>query len=154
MATFVTKQGDIFHAEAQVLVNPVNCVGAMGAGLAKQFKERYPAMNQQYRRDCVAGKVKTGAVILYHVSGGRVIANLPTKDDWRNPSRMEYIEGGLAALKQALTDEGLTSVAIPAIGAGLGGLKWPDVLQRIETLLDNPDLTVEIYPPKFMRNAK
>ena len=147
MTNFVTKQGDIFQSGAQVLVNPVNCMGAMGAGLAKQFKERYPALNQQYRKDCGAGKVKTGEVLLYRVADGRAVANLPTKNHWRDPSRLQWIKEGLADLNRVLSSENLTSVAIPAVGAGLGGLDWQEVLKLIKSELDNPDLTVEIYPP-------
>lgn len=148
MTKFMDKRGDIFQSKAQVLVNPVNCVGAMGAGLARQFKERYPAMNQQYRRDCAVGKVKTGEVILYPVSDGRVVANFPTKIHWRNPSKLEYIQEGLTALNETLAEHGFESVAIPAIGTGYGGLHWNQVKPLIHSLITHHPLDVEIFLPK------
>ena len=45
-------KGDIFESHCFAAVNPVNCVGVMGAGLAKQFKERYPQMFKEYKKRC------------------------------------------------------------------------------------------------------
>ena len=148
MPTFTERRGDILRSTAQVLVNPVNCAGAMGAGLAKQFRNRYPQLDAQYRADCRKGLVKTGQVRLYRVSETHTVANLPTKDHWRDPSRLEYIQEGLIALNDALKNHGFTSVAIPGIGAGLGGLDWADVKPLILKLITHDPLRVEIHPPR------
>ena len=148
MATFSINQGDIFKSQAQVLVNPVNCVGVMGKGLALEFKKRYPDLDREYRSDCRAGRIRPGTVVIYPAGAGRLVANLPTKDHWRQPSRMEYIILGLDGLAAHITSRKVTSVAVPAIGAGLGGLPWPPVKEAIEQILDLPGLSVEIYPPR------
>ena len=53
-------QGDMFEAPADIRVNTVNCVGVMGAGVALAFKNRYPAMFREYKRECTAGNIEPG----------------------------------------------------------------------------------------------
>lgn len=148
MANIIRQQGDILQSQAEVLVNPVNCVGVMGAGLAKQFRSRYPEMNRLYREDCRKGIIKPGVVRLYPAGTGQEIAAFPTKVHWQNPSRPEYIKAGLLGLRVSLIAKGRRSVAVPAIGTGLGGLDWPPVLDLITNILDLDDLTIEIYEPQ------
>ena len=45
-------QGDLFASGCEALVNPVNCVGVMGKGLALQFRRRFPANFAAYRDSC------------------------------------------------------------------------------------------------------
>ena len=121
MAEFITVRGNMFGSKAQVPVNPVNCVGVMGAGLAKQFKARYPEMFREYRKPCRRGLVKTGEVTLHAVPGGRTVANLPAKEDRRNPGLPEYVDSGLLSLAQALGAGRSESVAVPALRRGSAG---------------------------------
>ena len=148
MTEFKTVKGNIFNSNAHALVNPVNCVGTMGAGLTKQFRDRYPAMHNEYLRLCRARHLKPGEVHLFHHSTTLTIVNLPTKDHWRNPSTLAYVRSGLIALNNALRDNRIHSVAVPALGAGLGGLRWTDVLPLIQEHLTGDNLTVEIFPPR------
>ncbi len=150
MAEFKTVNGNIFNsnAHAHALVNPVNCVGTMGAGLAKQFRDQYPAMHRQYLHICRKHLLKPGQVQVFHQSPTRTIINLPTKDHWQNPSTLAYVRSGLIALHAALEEHHIRSVAVPALGAGLGGLRWTDVLPLIKDHLTGDNLTVEIYPPR------
>ena len=148
MTTFSTVNGNILNSRAHALVNPVNCVGTMGAGLAKQFRDQYPAMYQQYLKSCRAHLLKPGLVQVFQHSPSRTIVNLPTKDHWRNPSTLTHVESGLIALNTALEEHDIRSVAVPALGAGLGGLKWPEVLPLIHQHLTGDNLRVEIFPPR------
>jgi O-acetyl-ADP-ribose deacetylase (regulator of RNase III) len=145
----VTK-GSIFDSGCEVLVNPVNCVGVMGAGLAKQFRDRYPGLEAQYRLGCKTGDVAIGRVQLVNMGPyGPVIANFPTKMDWRVPSTLAYVERGLTSLVPMLMVGGYKSVAIPALGCGLGGLEFNDVQRLIEKAFEEAkDLTVLLYPPQ------
>ena len=129
-----------------MLVNPVNCVGTMGAGLAKQFKNRYPEMDRNYRSDCRKGLFTPGTVRLYRVSPNRTVANFPTKDHWKEPSRIEWIEDALLSLNRLAAEQEIRSIAVPAIGTGYGGLDWNQVRPLIENVLTQPNFTVEIYP--------
>jgi hypothetical protein len=84
--------GDLFASQAQTLVNTVNCVGVMGKGVALEFKKRWPAMFEDYRRRCDAKQVRLGEPCLYRDASGTSIVNFPTKDHWRSPSRVADIE--------------------------------------------------------------
>jgi O-acetyl-ADP-ribose deacetylase (regulator of RNase III) len=131
--------GDILKANVQALVNPVNCVGVMGAGLALQFKQAFPENFQLYKEACKAGQIRTGWMFV--VDRGkdcepRFIINFPTKRHWRNPSELEYITFGMVQLVKAVKLWQIESVAIPPLGCGLGGLKWEDVWKVMYSQLD------------------
>ena len=142
-------QGDIFAANAQALVNPVNCVGVMGAGLALAFKRRFPENFLQYAEACRRQEVATGKLFVTEAgTHPRWLVNFPTKQHWRNPSRLEWIAEGLSDLARVLRDRKITSVAIPALGAGLGGLTWDAVRREIEEALQDVDCEILVFEPQ------
>jgi O-acetyl-ADP-ribose deacetylase (regulator of RNase III) len=151
MAAFIEVRGDILDARAEALVNPVNCVGVMGAGLAKEFAARYPEMLQSYRHACRRRFLLPGSVHVYEVPFTlRYIINFPTKDRWREPSTLEYIEQGLVALVNEVRFREIRSIAIPALGCGLGGLRYTDVRPRIESAFQDVPADVHLYQPPRM----
>jgi len=152
MAQINLRTGDILKADAEAIVNTVNCVGIMGRGIALQFKKAFPANFRAYALACDNGEVQPGKMFIYDTgsfTNPRFIINFPTKRHWKGKSRIEDIDSGLAALARNISERGIKSVAIPPLGAGLGGLEWNDVRPRIEAALrDLPDLEVLIYEPK------
>ena len=138
--------GDIFQSGMQTLVNPINCKGIMGAGLAKDFKTKYPEMFTEYKDLCKQNKVKPGKPYLSDKthSATRVL-NFPTKDDWRNKSNLRDIQAGLRYIAEHATALGISSIAMPAIGCGLGGLKWEDVLPEILAILGPLNIPIKIF---------
>ena len=137
-------EGDIFDSTVDILVNPVNCRGVMGGGLALEFKTRYPDMNAEYELACRAGAVKVGSpwfwYNLYRVDDGKHVLCFPTKDHWRDPSELSYIEDGLGVMvrnAKSLKYIRLTSYAFPKLGCGLGGLEWQVVKVVMETYLES-----------------
>jgi len=129
-------EGNIFDCDAQAIVNPVNCVGVMGKGLAAQFKKQWPQMFIDYKMACQDGRLKVGTVHLYaleRTDGNlRYIINFPTKKHWKDQSELEDIYVGLYALKDIIEQYDLKSIAMPALGCGLGGLEWDRVKDLIE----------------------
>tara|TARA_Y100000034_G_scaffold63291_1_gene76573 strand:+ start:3748 stop:4248 length:501 start_codon:yes stop_codon:yes gene_type:complete len=132
------RRRDIFNVRAEALVNPVNCVGVMGAGLARQFRTQYPEIETSYQEACKDGTLYPGVVHVYDRGGcngtriyRRWIINFPTKRHFSQPSELRWVRDGLLALTDAMCSRGIMSVAIPALGAGLGGLPWQDVLDCI-----------------------
>ena len=120
--------GSIFDSDAEAIVNAVNCVGVMGGGLAKAFKDRFPHMNEQYEVKCKLGLLRPGQLDIYVVdSSPKYIINFPTKDDWKDPSKLDYLYTGRAELLFTVWQWQMKSVAIPALGCGLGGLRWENV---------------------------
>lgn len=129
MITFVT--GDLLDAKVDALVNTVNTVGVMGKGLALQFKKAFPANFKAYEAGCKRGEVETGKMFVFdagRIVPPRYIINFPTKQHWRSPSTLEYVEYGLAALIEVIRHREIRSIAVPPLGAGLG-LDWKTWLE-------------------------
>ena len=139
-------RGNLFESEAQTLVNTVNIVGVMGKGIALEFKKRYPGMFEEYRQRCNDGRLGIGKLHLYK-TGGHWILNLPTKRHYRGKSRLEYVEAGLGTLRDNYAECGITSIAMPALGCGLGGLNWGEVRALIEEYLGDLPIEIEVYEP-------
>lgn len=133
----------IFDSHAEYLVNPVNCVGVMGKGLALEFKKRFPDVFQTYAEACRAGKIVPGRVQVV----GRVV-NFPTKRHWRDKSRMLDVAEGLIDLVCELRARGAESVAIPALGCGEGGLSWMAVKRMIVIAFENETCELDLYGPR------
>lgn len=138
MPTIEIVQGDIFESGADSIVIPTNTRGVMGAGLAKEFARRFPIATRVYREFCRHGDVEPGRIFHAHATRDMTGHPLhwafffPTKDDWRNPSRIEWIRAGLDNLVDDLDPDGgalgpIQTLAIPALGSGLGGLPWSAV---------------------------
>jgi O-acetyl-ADP-ribose deacetylase (regulator of RNase III) len=155
MAMIRFVQGDILEAEAEALVNTVNCVGVMGRGIALRFKEAFPANFRAYAAACRRGEVQPGRMYVFdtgRVTRPRYIINFPTKRHWRGKSRIEDIEAGLAALVEEVRLRNIRSIAIPPLGSGLGGLDWADVRPRIERALAAlPEVEVLVFEPGGLR---
>lgn len=140
--------GDILKSDAEAIVNPVNCVGVMGRGLALQFKKAFPANFKAYAAACHRYEVWPGQLLVFDnkVIQPRYIINFPTKLHWKDKSWMKDIELGLMALAKTIGDYGLHSIAIPKLGCGLGGLNWSEVRPRIESALRHlNDVRVILY---------
>ena len=145
------KTGDLLAEDADALVNTVNCVGHMGAGIALQFKKAWPENFQAYAAACRNGEVQPGRMFVFEtrqLASPRYIINFPTKRHWRGKSRLGDIEAGLEALVVEIRRLDLSSVAVPPLGAGLGGLPWTEVRKRIEEKLGAlSDLRVVVFKP-------
>lgn len=146
-------QGNLLEAETQALVNTVNTVGVMGKGIALMFKEAYPDNFRVYATACKAKEVEVGRMFVterHALMGPRWIVNFPTKQHWRGRSRMEWIDAGLDDLAHFIKSNGVTSIAIPPLGSGNGGLAWDAVRDAIETRLGNlKGVDIVIYEPTW-----
>lgn len=138
---------NILDDDAEILVNTVNCVGVMGAGVALDFKNRFPKMFVKYKADCMKGLYVPGAVYFEPFDDGpkRLICNFTTKNHWKFNSQYEWIITGLYQLRNFLKYSDKKSIAIPPLGCGLGGLDWTIVKQLIQDNLVGLDKDVRIY---------
>ena len=140
--------GDIFESPAQVIVNTVNTVGVMGKGIALAFKQRYPDMFAAYREMCEKNQLSIGKLMLWN-SPDHMILLFPTKENWRNPSRVEYIERGLQKFVDTYADKNITSIAFPKLGCGNGELDWDEVQPVMERYLRPLPIDIYIYLRPF-----
>ena len=149
MSTINEITGNIFTSECQTLVNTVNCVGVMGAGIALEFKFRHPAMFERYVEHCYAGRINIGQLWLYkpmpEESDQRWVLNFPTKKHWKDPSKNEYLVMGLKKFTEAYRDKEIESIAFPILGATNGKMAERESLSIMLPYLEQCDIPVEIY---------
>ena len=112
------------------VIIPVNCVGVMGAGLAKQFADKYPEMVPTYKDCCDTKQLSIGHCVFENSIYGKFIF-FPSKDDWKDDSKLEYIEEGMNSVVRCLNYFSDLKIAIPPIGCGLGKLNRSDVISII-----------------------
>ena len=149
MITYTTR--DIFKANTEALVNPVNCVGVMGKGLALEFKRRFQKNFQEYKFQCDNDLLEIGEMLItgpyIYTNYPTYIINFPTKRDWRDPSKLIYIDNGLIDLAQTIEEFEIKSIAIPALGVGNGGLDWKFVKPMMDYRLKDSTAEIIIYNP-------
>ena len=144
--------GNIFESKCQAIINPVNCEGKMGKGLAYQFKKKFPEMEKEYIQTCKKGELYPGKLHFYQEKEFLII-NFPTKNKWREKSRIEYISKGLKILKKKIVEKKIKSIALPAVGGGNGGLNWNDVKFIIKKELSElTNVYIKVYEPS--KNVK
>lgn len=146
------RQGNMLEAEAEALVNTVNCVGIMGKGIALQFKQAFPENFRQYERACRAGAMRLGHMFVFPtglLTNPKFIINFPTKQHWKAKSRLNDIRAGLVDLVNVVRTNGIQSIAVPPLGCGNGGLDWQDVYPLIEAAFAKlPEVRVFVYAPQ------
>ena len=140
----IYRRTSILESTAQTVVNTVNCVGIMGKGLAKAFKERDRPMYEAYKDICEKKLLEPGKLWLWQGANGWVL-NFATKAHWRSPSRLEWIEAGLKRFVTQYATRGIKEVSFPRLGCGNGNLNWDDVRPMMEFFLNVIDIPVYIH---------
>ena len=156
MAEFIDAHGNLLKAEVEALANPVNTVGVMGKGIALQFKNAFPANFKAYEAACNKQAVRLGEVFVF--DNGRLttphwIINFPTKGHWRAKSRIRDVADGLDDLRHVIEELEISSIALPPLGCGHGGLDWDEVRSLIKERLGNLDVVVHLYTPEGAPDA-
>ena len=138
------KKGNIFTSKCQTIVNTINCVGVMGAGIAYEFRLREPEMFTQYQLLCTNKQIDIGLLWIYK-SKTQNILNFPTKYNWKYPSKKEYLHKGLQKFVNTYKQKNITSIAFPLLGADKGGLNPSESLSIMKHYLSQCDIDVEIW---------
>lgn len=137
---------NILESPAKCLVNTVNCEGFMGKGIAYQFKQAFPENNKHYMALCKNKQLTIGDILFFEEKD-KIIANFPTKDKWREKSQYIYIEKGLDTLCNQIQKRQISSIAIPPLGCGNGGLNWNQVKELINSKLALLNIDIYLYEP-------
>ncbi|MEO7196440.1 MAG: macro domain-containing protein [Pseudonocardiaceae bacterium] len=151
------SHGNLLDSDAEALVNTVNTVGVMGKGIALQFSRRFPDMFRDYERAAKRHEVRLGQMHIWGtgaMTGPQFVINFPTKGHWRARSQLPDIEAGLADLVRVVREKSISSIAVPPLGCGNGGLDWAEVQPLIESAFARlPDVDVRIFPPEGVPDA-
>ncbi len=146
------EYGDIFEISGVTSYgHGCNCAGAMGKGIALQFKAKFPAMYAEYKYLCVTGKFSPGDVYAYNYGQGYIF-NLGTQATWRTKAKLEYIEKSIERMMEIAETSNISSIALPAIGAGLGGLRWVEVKQVLEKVAAQ-HISIDLYVVENYRKS-
>lgn len=145
--TLFFEHGSIFRSPAKILVSPVNCVGVMGAGLAREFKERFPAYFEDYKKACERKEIAIGSQLHTYQDqeSRRILVSFPTKIHFSKPSDIAYIHVGLSKLEAVAAIYPRKAIALPALGCGLGGLNYDKVLACITEFSHRVTNNVYLY---------
>ena len=151
MAEFIDAHGNLLKADVEALANSVNTVGVMGKGIALQFKNAFPANFKAYEAACEKQAVRLGEVFVFdngQLTPPRWIINFPTKGHWRARSRIRDVADGLDDLRHVIEELDISSIALPPLGCGHGGLDWREVRSLIKERLGDLDVVVHLYAPE------
>lgn len=140
----IEKSGNIFTTECQTIVNTINCVGVMGAGIAYEFRLREPQMYEKYQQLCAQKQMDIGILWIYKTPKQNIL-NFPTKYNWKFPSKKEYLHKGLQKFLDTYKQKNITSIAFPLLGADKGGIDANEALSIMKYYLSQCDIPVEIW---------
>lgn len=134
--------GDLFEQPVPALAHGVNCAGAMGKGIAVEFKKRWPAMYREYFQRCARGDLHPGGVFSYPTDSGpySMIYNLATQAHWRTGATLEVVGWCISNLLIQADRHAIQKIAMPRIGCGLGGLEWKAVQAEVERIANNNEI--------------
>lgn len=157
----VLQEGDLFASGLPALAHGCNCQGVMGAGIAVQFRERWPRMYAEYRRRCSVGEFRLGDVMMWRDIGWAMpfspvtIFNLATQDRPGPDARLDALTVSVARMLLLAGRNGITAVGMPMIGCGIGGLEWEHVNYTLEVLAARSpvELIVHSYDPAKTRES-
>jgi O-acetyl-ADP-ribose deacetylase (regulator of RNase III) len=145
VGSVILKEGDLFTSDAPAIGHGVNTVGVMGSGIAVMFKKHHPGMYDVYREMCQDKDLNPGEIFVWLDEKQRYIYNIASQDNPGSNARLEWLEAGL---HEALTDadaRGLDRIALPRIGAGIGGLDWESVYLLMQVLVRNYECDIEVW---------
>lgn len=125
-------EGDLFQLGLPALAHGCNCAGSMAGGIARAFRARDEAMYREYRRQCRHGEFRLGGFLRWTLDDRTVVYNLATQQQPGADARLGAIATSVAAMLADAEQHGLPEVGVPHLGAGIGGLLWPDVRQVLE----------------------
>lgn len=143
--------GDILKTSAQMIAQGVAPEDHFNQGLARSLRELYPSMAKDFRHYCKVSHPKPGNVWLWGSADGKRIANLltqepaPNKQGHPGKASSKNVNHALRNLRSLIEDEGITSVALPRLATGVGGMDWDQVSELIERHLGALDIPVYVY---------
>ena len=144
MGRLTEQRGDLLGSGLQAVGHGVNTVGAMGAGIAVQFRRRWPAMYDQYREECRSGHLKPGSVFVWYEEPV-VVYNLATQPFPGPCAQLSYIASAVRGMLADASDRAISTVGLPRLGAGYGGLEWGPVKALLDDIVLGSATDIVVY---------
>lgn len=144
-------EGDILLTKAQAIAHGIAAMDPMNQGLARSLHEKYPSMHKDFHHWCHQHRPKPGEAGVWGGPDGVRIVNLITQDGGYGrgsrpePATLQHVNHALKALHKMVKKEKFTSIALPRLATGVGGLDWRDVEPLIKKHLGNLDVPVYVY---------
>lgn len=139
---------DLLDADVDIVVIPVNSEGVAGAGLAKEFAQRYPLQTQKYLQDCVNPRstIHTHGYSVHPLDEKRTVLFFVTKKTWRENSTKAQLKSVFKALLlyEPYLFEG-TLVGTPPLGCGCGRMNKDEVIPYIKKAFITLGSFVNVY---------
>lgn len=137
--------GDIFDSNCNILVNSINSQGVVNSRLNLQFVKKYPNLLQSCKEKCNNSAIFPGKPYI-HPTRENDIMNVLIRIKENSKSHLTFISHNLCFIRGYIMDTN-SSIALPALGCGSGGLKWKDVNELYNVYLKDLDNKIEIYYP-------
>jgi O-acetyl-ADP-ribose deacetylase (regulator of RNase III) len=146
----IEKTGDLFTTSATAIGHGVNVDGLMGHGIAVQFKNRFPDMHEQYRTLCREGKLLPGETYIYRAGSwtrGRDlwVYNIASQDRPGRTAKLEWLYTGIRTALRHADANSVGTLALPRIGAGIGGLEWAHARECLEHAAMDFKTDIEVW---------
>lgn len=139
-------KGDLFRDDSlDAIAHGVNCAGAMGKGIALEFRKRWPAMYEQYKKLCSSGRLSPGDVFTWDTDR-IVVFNLATQRSWTVPASLGAVWRSVSEMVRIATNERqIERIGIPRIGSGLGELPWEEVKNVLEEVASDTQVVLRVF---------
>jgi len=144
-------QGDLLLSKAHAIAHGVAPMDPMSTGLARSLHERFPNMHKDFHHWCRQGHPQPGEAWMWGgAKGSRVVCLLTQSGGYGHgarpgPATLAHVNHALRALTKMVDREKFTSIALPRLATGVGGLDWADVKPLIEAKLGDLDIPVYVY---------
>lgn len=143
--------GDILLSRAQAIAHGVAPNDGHNQGLALELRENWPSMYKDFRHFCQTTHPKAGEIWAWGGADGKRVVSLFTQDaaydHGAKPGKAstEHLNHALKALRKWVESEGVTSLALPRLATGVGGLGWDEVRPLVEKHLGDLSIPVFVY---------
>jgi len=143
--------GDILLSKANVIAHGISPNDDFHQGLALALREKWPAMYKDFRHYEKTHSPEPGSLWSWMGADGKVIVNLftqapvPTAGGRPGPASVKHVGHALKALAQLAAAEKWTSLALPRLATGVGGLDWNDVKPLLQQHLGPLATNVFVY---------
>lgn len=145
MGVIIHQIGDLFSTSAHAIGHGVNVDGAMASGIAVQFRDRFPEMHEEYKKLCKTGELAPGGLMVYEAGPGLYVYNIASQDRPGPNASYEWLAEGFRRALAVAEADGLTRIALPRIGSGIGGLDARMVESMLSEIIQKSPVSVELW---------